>query len=164
MTSNLEPRARNPPAPKRPGDANQHLSASKPEARTGEAPVRPIDRIVLPVEGTDREFDAQRWAVELAAGLRVAILAVHVSNRVAGGAPRADVFAYLQGECRKWAVPLETRTLRGNDVVQELVDELGVRDLVVLGTRRLASDYHVGSVAGGLVRRAPCPVQLVRLP
>lgn len=124
-------------------------------------PVRPIDRIVVPVEGTADELVAQQWAVEFAAALELPLRAVHISMRPGDSPP--DVFAYLESLCKKWHVTLETRTVRGQSVVDELVEELAPRDLVVLGTRKLASHYHVGSVAEDLVRRAPCPVQIVRL-
>lgn len=127
-----------------------------------EPPARPVDRIVVPVEGTDREFEAQQRAVELACYLGVPVCALHVAPPT-GGTPE-DVFSYLDKECVKWRVQLDARVVRGTSVVDELVDELHVRDMVVVGTRRMASEYHVGSVAAQLVRRAPCPVQLVRLP
>lgn len=123
--------------------------------------MRVVERIVIPIEGSAREYEVQRWAAELAAGLEVPILAVHVAT--SGGRPAPDLFSYVQGECKKWGVSLERRTIEGREVAAELVQELDVRDLVLLGTRRLASGYTVGSVAGELVRRAPCPVQLVRL-
>lgn len=115
----------------------------------------------MPVEGTDREFLAQEWAVELAAALEVPVRAVHVAPHAGTTAP--DVFSYLQNQCKKWGVACRTTVVHGSDVAQELSDELTPRDLVVVGTRKLASHYHVGSVAGELVRKAPCPVQVVRL-
>lgn len=118
------------------------------------------ERIVVPVQGTDREFVAQQWAVELAAALGVPLYAVHV---VAGDADAKEVFSFLRGACDKWGVAFEGTILQGTDVVHQLVEELGPRDLVVIGTRQLASHYHVGSVAAELVRTAPCPVQIVRL-
>lgn len=125
---------------------------------------QPVDRLVVPVEGTDREFDAQQWAAGIAAALGVPIHALHVT---AGDETdqHTDHFDFLERVCGKWDVELDTRVAGRNDVVAEILDELGPRDLVVLGTRRLGSknDYHVGSVAAELVQNAPCPVQIVRL-
>lgn len=125
---------------------------------------QPADRLVIPVEGTDREFEVQQWAVELAAALAIPMHALHVS-RGNEEEVHEDHFSYLERTCGKWDVELETRIASRDDVAAEILDELGPRDLVVIGTRRLAesSDYHVGSVAGELVRNAPCPVQIVRL-
>lgn len=130
-------------------------------AKTANEPVRPIEQIVIPVQGTDREFLAQSWAVELAAALELPVHAVHVDTE--GTASRRDVFTYLNRQCEKWGVKATTRVIHGADIVQELVDELRPRDLVVLGSRRMAAQYHVGSVAVELVRKAPCPVQIVRI-
>lgn len=125
---------------------------------------QPVDRLVVPVQGTDREYDAQRWAAELAAALSVPIHALHVS-RGDEEEVHTDHFDFLSGVCEKWDVELDTRVASRDSVVEEVLDELGPRDLVVIGTRRLSSsnDYHVGSVAGELVQNAPCPVQIVRL-
>ncbi len=125
---------------------------------------QPVDRLVIPVQGTDREYDAQQWAAGLAGSLSVPIHALHVSQGDEEEV-HTDHFDFLERVCEKWDVDLETRVASRNDVVAEILDELGPRDLVVIGTRRLSTsnDYHVGSVAGALVQNAPCPVQIVRL-
>lgn len=123
-----------------------------------------MDRIVVPVEGTDREFEAQQWATELAAALDVPLHALHVTD---GNEEEihGDHFSFIEKLCGKWDVELEKRTASREDVTQEILDELAPRDLVVIGTRRMANngDYHVGSVTAELVRHSPCPVQIVRL-
>jgi nucleotide-binding universal stress UspA family protein len=126
------------------------------------AALRPVDRVVVPVQGTDREFMAQQWAVELAAGLGVPVHAVHVTDAREGRAP-PDVFEFLRRLCEKWNAPLTTRVAHRDDVVNEIVEDLGPRDLCVIGTRHMSGQYHVGSVAIELVKRAPCPVQIVRI-
>lgn len=125
---------------------------------------QPVDRLVVPVQGTDREFDAQQWAAGLAAALNVPIHALHVTSGDQEDA-HTDHFDFLERVCEKWDVDLQTRIASRNDIIAEILDELGPRDLVVIGTRRLSAsnDYHVGSVAGELVQNAPCPVQIVRL-
>jgi len=121
----------------------------------------PADQIVVPVQGTDREFLAQQWAVEMAAALGLPVRGIHISDGTS--AASNDVFRYLSTQCRKHSVPFTQAVLHATDVVDELVNELGPRDLVVLGTRKLAHHFHVGSVAAALVEKAPCPVQIVRL-
>lgn len=121
----------------------------------------PADRIVIPVEGSDREYIAQQWAVELAAALGLPVRAIHVSN--GERAAPSDVFTFVQQIAAKHSVELTTKTLHGTDVVREIVEELGTRDVCVIGTRKLSHHYHVGSVAGDLIEKAPCPVQVVRL-
>lgn len=125
---------------------------------------KPAERIVIPVQGTDREFLAQQWAVEFAAALGIPLVGIHVRRSLDDAeAERDDVFQYLQQACEKWRVKLQETTIEGDQVVNEIVPELGPMDLVVIGTRRLKEHYHMGSVAAELVRRAPCPVQIVRL-
>ncbi len=131
--------------------------------RTQPGTFKAAERIVVPVAGTDREFLAQQWAVELAAALGAPVRALHVAPAV--GERMQGVFAFLDAECRKWGVKLSARSIAAEDVVEEVIAELNPRDLVVIGTRRLAASpqYHVGSVAAELIRRAPCPVQVLRL-
>lgn len=124
-------------------------------------PLSLVDDVVVPVEGTDREFFAQQWAVEFAAALGVRLRAIHV--RSARDPRRQDLFAFLAAECQRWGVPFESRIIDGQDAATELEAELGPRDLVVIGSRRLSGRPRPESVAGTLVARAPCPVLIVRL-
>lgn len=133
-----------------------------PSAMSGS--FHPADRIVIPVEGTDREYVVQQWAAELAAALGVPVHGLHVTS---GDEEEIhdEHFSFLQTACEKWGVELTHRVASRDNVAAEILDELGTRDLVVIGTRQLggSQDYHVGSVAAELVRNAPCPVQIVRL-
>jgi nucleotide-binding universal stress UspA family protein len=121
---------------------------------------QPADQIVIPVQGTDREYYAQQWAVEFAAAIGVPVKALHVGDGSQDDDP--EVFRYIQKLAEKHSVEITTQHLHG-DVVDELAAELAPRDLCVIGTRRLSHAYHVGSVAAGLIEKAPCPVQVVRL-
>jgi len=125
---------------------------------------QPMDRIVVPVEGTDREFEAQQWATELAASLDVPVHALHVTDGREEEL-HEDHFSFMEKLCDKWGVELIKRIATRESVTQEILDELAPRDLVVIGTRRMANDgdYHVSSVTAELVRNSPCPVQIVRL-
>lgn len=121
----------------------------------------PVRRVVVPVEGSDREYLVQEHAVALAGALEVPLTAVHVQSATDG---RNDVFAWLEKQAQGWGVELQTLTLQGQEPAAVLADELDAMDLVVIGSRRLGGRYHVGSVADRLIRDAPCPVQVVRLP
>lgn len=121
----------------------------------------PVRRIVVPVGGTDREFLAQEHAVLMASALDAPIAAVHV--RADPEDAPADLFTYLREHAERWGVPLEEHVFVGNDVASILEEELEPLDLVVVGTRKMGSRFHVGSVAEHVVRHAPCPVQVVRL-
>lgn len=121
---------------------------------------RPFDRIVVPVSGSARELDVQRRAVRMAADHDVPIHAVHV--RDGAPLPPVDLFGYLETLCDRHGVDLDAHVLEG-EVVDSLARELGPRDLVVVGTERMAASSTRPSVAAGLIRQAPCPVQTVRI-
>ena len=120
-----------------------------------------VDEVVVPVEGTDREFFAQQSAVQIAASLGVVLRAIHIGSP--GSRQRGDLFDYLRTESWRWGVPFESEIMEGEDVAGEIVEEVGPRDLIVIGSRRLGHRFHIGSVTEALVRRAPCPVQIVRI-
>lgn len=122
----------------------------------------PIQRLVMAIGGTDREYVAQSWAFQLASALHVPVLGLHVATE--GAEPPKDVFTYSRHQADKWHINYRTHTLWGADVAKLLCDELAPTDLLVMGTRRLARQFHMGSVAAELLRKAPCPIQLVRLP
>ena len=124
--------------------------------------VGPVQRLVVAIGGSDREYVAQQWAFHLASALHVPVVGIHVSTE--GAEPPKDVFTYSRHQADKWHINYKTQTLWGADVAKLLTDELSPTDLLVMGTRRLARQFHMGSVAAELLRSAPCPIQLVRLP
>ena len=131
---------------------------------------RPADRIVVPTQGTDREFLAQQWAVELAAALGLEVHGVHVVDADRDGQEDStdeeienEVFSYLKKLAGKYDVKFTTTVLHSGPIVDQLVDELSPRDICVIGTRKLSHHYHVGSVTADLIERAECPVHVVRL-
>ncbi|MBI2078669.1 MAG: universal stress protein [Euryarchaeota archaeon] len=131
------------------------------DTRAFAAATRPFDRLVIPVQGSDEEYFAQQWVVEFAASAGIPIQALHVASS-GGRAPR-DLFSYLRRLGDKWGVKVEALVLEGEPLA-EILKELTPRDLVVIGTRRLATQYHLGSLTADLIRHAPCPVQVVRIP
>ncbi len=121
----------------------------------------PVRRVIVPVGGTDREFFVQEQAVEFAAALGATLVGLHVTT--APDETRSDLFHYLETQARKRMVPNECHILAGTDPADIIAQELEPLDLVVIGTRRMGTRYHLGSVAKHLVGNAPGPVQVVRL-
>jgi nucleotide-binding universal stress UspA family protein len=120
-----------------------------------------VRRIIIPIGATDREFLAQQWALELAASLGVPATALHIAPP--GRDPIPGIFSFVSKEAKKWSVALETRTIESADVAEELIREAQATDLIVIGTRRLGTKYHLGSVAERVIRLSSAPVQVVRL-
>lgn len=122
---------------------------------------RVVRRVVVPVQGTDTEFLAHQRACALAAQLGVPAVGIHVAppGQPGVGTP----FAYLVREAARWKVPFSGRTIVGASVADEILAEIDALDLVVIGTRQLGTRYHVGSVAGEILKRAPCAVLMIRL-
>ncbi len=122
---------------------------------------QPIQRVVVPVGGTDREFVAQEMAVGFASALGVPVAGFHVCPDPDDAPP--DLFAYLRDRAAKWSVSMEEHVVAGTSASQELLKELTIMDLVVIGSRRFGIRYQLGSVAQGLLQHAPGPVQVIRL-
>lgn len=117
--------------------------------------------VLVPIEGSSQELIVQEQAVNLAANLGVPLKAIHVSTEYEP-LPRR-FFSYVEGLAHRRQVPFEKRVIRGDDVVREILEEVTLSDIIVVGTRFLGSEYHLGSVTEALIHRAPCPVQVIRL-
>lgn len=126
-----------------------------------EGALSPIQRVIVPVAGTDREFIAQVHGVSLAEALGVPLAAIHVTSEP--DTVSDDAFSYLEQRAKEHGVACELLVQRGLDAADVILDELGATDLVVIGSSLLGGKYHFGSVAEALIRKAPCPVQVVRL-
>lgn len=122
---------------------------------------QPVRRVVIPVEGTDREYVVQEQAAEWASALGVPVYAVHVETAPEGA--HNDLWKYVQKACDRWGVALQVRVLAGTEPADEILAELDAMDLLIIGTRRLTGRFHVGSVTESILRRAPCAVQVIRL-
>lgn len=131
--------------------------AEDPRARDA----HPVTRVVVPVEGSDREYLAQEHAVLTAAALGAPMVAVHVTHDL--DEPEAQRFHYLRQAADRWGVQLQTQVLAGTDPAAVLLEELAATDLVVVGTRHAGRRYHVGSVTQALIASAPCAVQVLRI-
>lgn len=121
----------------------------------------PFDRVVVPVEGSSEELLAQQTAIEMAGAVGAELLVVHVSTGAHD--PPEDIFSYAETLAADAGVPASRHVIHASDVIEELVSELGPRDLVVIGTRTLGKEDRMSSVAEELIARAPCPVQILRI-
>lgn len=122
---------------------------------------RPVARVVVPVGGDDEEYLAQEQAVLFAAALDVPLLAFHVTADLES-VPES-IFGFLRQQGERWSVAVETAVVPGPEPVAVLLAEIDALDLVVVGTRRLGTRFHLGSIAERLVNESPGPVQVVRL-
>lgn len=113
-----------------------------------------VERIVIPVGGSDREFSVQQQAVEYAAALGAPLVAVHVTPTP--DTVSLDLFGYLEGLCRRWGVVLQEQVIPEADVQEAVLSVLDPQDLLIMGTARLDR-------AQALLRAAPCPVQFMPL-
>ncbi len=136
--------------------------APRVQARVPTVETKPVQRVVVGVEGVGGEELVQEQAALFAAALGVSVLGLHVHDP--GRPPRNGVFTYLERQCGRLGVRFMAQPMPGTDAGDEIVAELDASDLCVLGTRRLGSRYHTGSVAKKVLDAAPGPVQLVRLP
>jgi nucleotide-binding universal stress UspA family protein len=121
-----------------------------------------FSRIVVPIQGSDREYLVQEQAVLLAAAIGIPVVGIHVRD---GEEERSDdMFEWVRGEANRFNVQMQGITLDGSDPAEVILEELGIRDLVVIGSARIGGQYQVSSIAQRLVHDAPCPVQIIRLP
>lgn len=145
------------------GAMNLHRPLTQRDA-CPEAPVHVpeaglVERIVVPVSGSDREYEAQQHAVEHAAALGAPLMGLHVTTE-----PEAvsfDIFGYLEGLCSRWGVHFLEEVIPEGDPRSAILDALDPQDLLIMGTVRLGSAEP--SNAEHILRNAPCPVQILRL-
>lgn len=133
---------------------------ASPRRAAGWAP-NPVSRVVVPVEGGDDEYLAQEQAVRHAAALGVPVMAIHIDPTLDSDDER--LWGYLTEQCERQAVTLHTMVLGGQEAGEALADEVDAMDLVVIGTRRIGTRYHMHSVAEHLIRHSPATIQVVRL-
>lgn len=149
------------PAPEADVDRPDESTQPSPPIRHGDGAYRPFDRVIVPVGGSAHELEIQLWAVQFASLHDVPVHAIHVRSDEPP-VPARDLFGYLEMLCDKRDIPL-TAEVREGEVVDELCRELRARDLVVVGTERLTDGSREASVVEGLIRGAPCPVQVLQL-
>jgi nucleotide-binding universal stress UspA family protein len=141
-----------------------------------------LKRVLYATDFSDNAAPALDAAVTLARAANAKILAVHIAPAPVGSIGRrpgwptpygkgpkspADLIHSLEEVVRPaLAAGVETdRVLRQGDPAEEIVGEAqrAAADLIVVGRHRGGRDrWFLGSVAEGVVRRAPCPVIVVK--
>ncbi len=141
-----------------------------------------IERILLPLDGSDVSESALECAVALAQRHQAEVVLVQVVGHMAEMAPGLlpELIPELQQKALSRALNyLENRAARFAPLVASPVTALGSArdqlpalarhhrcDLMVMAShgRDGAEHWLLGSVAEGVLRQAPCPVLLVRPP
>ncbi|MCC2640078.1 MAG: putative Universal stress protein [Nitrospira sp.] len=142
--------------------------------------IGPIKRIVVPVDLSQCSFDALEYAARFAAHTGASITILHVMEPVAYGLDFSLTLAmewkyhrkHLEERLKVLSACLTAHGVRADhalqpglpaDSITAYVTEHGY-DLMIMGThgRRGLSHILVGSIAGAMLRHAPCPVLTVR--
>jgi nucleotide-binding universal stress UspA family protein len=145
-----------------------------------------IHTIIVPTDFSEYAVHAFTWALDLATDRKAKIVLVHAAQAISylafpesvyvpdlqkmetemisDAEKRVAEFAAKQGAS---TVPLETRVTVGEPVWE--ICQAATRehaDLIVMGSHGRTGLSHVllGSVAERVVRHAPCPVLVARLP
>jgi nucleotide-binding universal stress UspA family protein len=159
-----------------------------PDEPTSAAPADDfqMSTIMVPVDFSENSISAVDYAARLAEQFSSKLLLVHVYHfpvelltdwsaygTLAGSGEilegmrkeREEQITALAREKSRPALPIETRVLEGtpfNEIVKAARAEGA--DLLVMGTRGLTGLKHVliGSTAEKVVRKAPCPVLVLK--
>ncbi len=141
-----------------------------------------ITRVVVPIDLSTCSLDALEYAVAFAKGLGASVTVLHAMEPVAYGLDFSLSHAkewkrqreYLEERLKVLTALLVTQGLQADyvlkpglpaDAIAEYVKQQAF-DLMIMGThgRRGLSHLLVGSIAGAMLRHAPCPVLTVRTP
>ncbi len=155
------------------------VKAEKGE-KTPAAPAPAIKRIVVPIDLSTCSLDALEYAVQFAKPLGAAITILHAMEPVAYGLDFSLSHAkewkeqrnYLEKRLSVLTACVTAQGLKADhvlkpglpaDSIASYVTQQGF-DLMIMGThgRRGISHVLLGSIAGAMLRHAPCPVLTVR--
>jgi nucleotide-binding universal stress UspA family protein len=134
-----------------------------------------IRHILVPIDFSDCSRQAFAYAAELARAFTAKLTALHVYPYYvpssdwalgAGELPWTDTLENVEAELRRFVTPagsdapLAQAIVCTGETVPEILDHARGVDVIVMGThgRRGVARWAVGSVADGVVRKAPCPV------
>lgn len=154
------------------------VKADKGAAPATQAPA--IKRIVVPIDLSTCSLDALEYAVQFAKPLGASLTILHAMEPVAYGLDFSlshakewkEQRAYLEKRLTVLTACLTAHDLQADyalkpglpaDSITSYVTAQGY-DLMIMGThgRRGLSHVLVGSIAGAMLRHAPCPVLTVR--
>lgn len=139
----------------------------------------PIHTILHPTDFSSRAQSALEFAAALARDYRAQLVVMHVLPPAFVVAPdglavmgppenRDDALARLRSVCPADARVTTIHQLADGDPAAEIVKAAGdvKADLIVMGTHGWTglSRLLMGSVAEGVMRKAPCPVLTVKVP
>lgn len=125
-----------------------------------------LRKLLVAYDFSEHADDALGWAVDLARSLKATVAVVYVT---AEGADEEKVSAARRDLARvadDIGPEVASHVIEGDDPAETLVrfaDESGI-DAIVVGTRALGTLQRllVGSVTDEILKRAHCPVMVVR--
>jgi len=139
-----------------------------------------FQKILVPLDGSEHSRRALDASIQLAKILnsKLALLAVYSVTGVAGPEPGSTLIALesirdsckrilseAEAKVRSETVDVKTEVAEGNaaDVIVKKAKE-GKYNLIVMGARGLSTfkKILVGSVSEGVIKKAPCPVLIVK--
>jgi len=143
--------------------------------------VEEFNRILIPTDGSEYTLAAVKKGLSLAKLVNAEVTAIFVVDESAfSGIPAdsmiTDVYSILDNEGQtaidtvvkmgeRMGVVVSGRVVHGAPA-RTIVDEAKDHDIIVMGTLGRSGLEHLllGSVAEQVVRHAPCPVMLIRMP
>jgi nucleotide-binding universal stress UspA family protein len=150
----------------------RHAPAPALLVRGGHAPVpsAPLNRVVVPLDGSVAAERALPWASTLATSLALPIELMTVIDNSDTEQARVDTPEAATTYLEQVATDMQTRDLAISTAVQPgapeevLLDVVGPGDLLVLTTHGhgAAKRWQIGHVAERLLRRAAAPAVIVR--
>lgn len=156
------------------------LTVKAEKGGTAAAGILNIKRIVVPIDLSSCSLDALEYAVQFARPLGASLTILHVLEPVAYGLDFSLSHAkewkqqreYLEKRLSVLAACLHAQGMQAEYVLKPGLPADSIAsyltqqsyDLMIMGThgRRGLSHVLVGSVAGAMLRHAPCPVLTVR--
>lgn len=126
-----------------------------------------LDRLLVATDFSVYAEAALRYVVGLARQLKAKISVVHVSGEGIGKRDVRQRLTRLMQECQRKGIEAEWLCIPG-DPIETILSQAALwqADLIAVGTqgRRGLSRLVLGSVAEGVLRRAGCPVLVVKSP
>jgi nucleotide-binding universal stress UspA family protein len=140
-----------------------------------------VNKILLPIDGSEASFKTARYAITLASRINASIVILHVisipqfpryfrsideyykkARREAG-----NWFDMIKNFPQSKSLEIKTRVIAGAiSVVESIVEYADSEnvDLIIIGTRGRSrfTKLLLGSVASGVVTHAKCPVLVVK--